>query len=434
MEGINHVLFIHLDLGIGGAEQLILNLALASHREKKKVTILTSHCDPNHCFDLVKRNGELSDCVHVYGSFIPPSIFGSGYGKALCSTIRMLYLGLIAVLLYRKCVDIFVLDVLPTPIPFLKWFCSEVGILFYCHFPDKLLIRKDNGVTCSRSILFFKSLYRHVFDWIEEYSICHADLLVVNSSFTECQVRISFPRLIQKDIKILYPCVDMTKFTPPTYKNNFNGPIISLNRYERKKNIEILIHAYAALLEKKTKNVPLLIIAGGYDRLNQENVEYLKELQKLAYETLQLPKNKVDFQCSISDIQKKELFETASCLVYTPFYEHFGIVPIEAMYAGIPVIAMRSGGPCETIKNYTTGILVNMFENNQDTILDDSTIQQNLVKALKDVLFVLDRSKMSMEAHLHVKKKFSFQKFSLEWNGLLETCRHETACNSKKCI
>jgi len=36
-------------------------------------------------------------------------------------------------------------------------------------------------------------------------------------------------------------------------------------------------------------------------------------------------------------------------LIYTPTNEHFGIVPLEAMYMEKPVIACNSGGPTETI-------------------------------------------------------------------------------------
>jgi alpha-1,3/alpha-1,6-mannosyltransferase len=45
------------------------------------------------------------------------------------------------------------------------------------------------------------------------------------------------------------------------------------------------------------------------------------------------------------------------CLLYTPTEEHFGIVPLEAMSAGTPVIAVDSGGPKETVDNEVTGFL-----------------------------------------------------------------------------
>jgi glycosyltransferase involved in cell wall biosynthesis len=47
----------------------------------------------------------------------------------------------------------------------------------------------------------------------------------------------------------------------------------------------------------------------------------------------------------------------ARVLVYTPEEEHFGIVPVEAMSQGIPVIALDSGGPRETVIDGVTGWL-----------------------------------------------------------------------------
>jgi len=45
------IVFFHPDLGIGGAERLIVDAAIGLQEQGNKVTIFTSHCDPNHCFD-----------------------------------------------------------------------------------------------------------------------------------------------------------------------------------------------------------------------------------------------------------------------------------------------------------------------------------------------------------------------------------------------
>lgn len=46
-----HVVFVHPDLGIGGAERLVIDAAVGLQSRGHKVTIFTSHCDPRHCFD-----------------------------------------------------------------------------------------------------------------------------------------------------------------------------------------------------------------------------------------------------------------------------------------------------------------------------------------------------------------------------------------------
>jgi alpha-1,3/alpha-1,6-mannosyltransferase len=52
MEGKReHIVFFHPDLGIGGAERLVIDAAVGLQSRGHKVTIFTSYCDPNHCFD-----------------------------------------------------------------------------------------------------------------------------------------------------------------------------------------------------------------------------------------------------------------------------------------------------------------------------------------------------------------------------------------------
>ena len=110
---------------------------------------------------------------------------------------------------------------------------------------------------------------------------------------------------------------------------------------------------------------------GGYDPREAENVSYHEELVKLA-ENLALKsataKNivtaldapldaEVLFLLSVPAQLKEMLLQTARLLVYTPTNEHFGIVPLEAMLAGVPVLATNSGGPRETVVEAQTGWL-----------------------------------------------------------------------------
>ena len=57
---------------------------------------------------------------------------------------------------------------------------SRAKVLFYCHFPDQLLTKRDSTL---------KYLYRLPIDWLEEVSTGLAHVVVVNSKFTAAVFR-----------------------------------------------------------------------------------------------------------------------------------------------------------------------------------------------------------------------------------------------------
>lgn len=63
------------------------------------------------------------------------------------------------------------------------------------------------------------------------------------------------------------------------------------------------------------------------------------------------------FLLSVTNTLKDLLLRSAQLLVYTPSNEHFGIVPLEAMLVGVPVLAANTGGPLETVVDGKTGWL-----------------------------------------------------------------------------
>lgn len=159
--------------------------------------------------------------------------------------------------------------------------------------------------------------------------------------------------------------------------------VTSLNRYERKKNIPLALKSFA----KQADQDAMLVIAGGWDPRVQENVEHEKELKDLADE-LKIT-DRVIFLKSISNDQRLLLLENTTILLYTPENEHFGIVPVEAMYMGCVVIACNSGGPLESVQDGVTGFLrapeVDQWSQKITELLQsDKTVHDNLRKAAKE--------------------------------------------------
>jgi alpha-1,3/alpha-1,6-mannosyltransferase len=147
------IAFLHPDLGIGGAERLIIDAALGLQQRSHEVTMYTSHYDPDRCF----VESKLLNVV-VRGNWNVPRWFR--IGKLPIAIMKNLWLSLwlvAKVLWQNEIVDVFVVDQLSVSIPLLR--ITGVKVLFYCHFPDKLLSPR-------KSIL--KQIYRLPLDLVEE--------------------------------------------------------------------------------------------------------------------------------------------------------------------------------------------------------------------------------------------------------------------------
>lgn len=56
------IVFVHPDLGIGGAERLVVDAAVGLQSLGYRVAILTSYCNPSHCFDEARDGTYLNIC------------------------------------------------------------------------------------------------------------------------------------------------------------------------------------------------------------------------------------------------------------------------------------------------------------------------------------------------------------------------------------
>lgn len=336
--------------------------------------------------------------VRVRGNtLVPPSILS--HFSIVCAILRQLHLFLYIALFTDELRSLhpstFIVDQLSACVPLLRLVFPSVPVLFYCHFPDKLLTERRSWV---------KRVYRVPFDWLESWSTGCASVIVVNSEFTRGIFGEAFPGLRWRRPRVVYPCVDLDdeegkgkgKRNPEKQQTQYGSAhakservakserhdeernpsrkpgrlwnddkrlLLSINRFEGAKNIELALRAFAGLSVNDRSNARL-VIAGGYDPRLSSQTSYLASLVACA-ESLKLmtatfsnlitalspslPSTDVVFLLSIPSSLKETLLENASVLIYTPPREHFGIVPLEAMRAGCPVLAATTGGPRESI-------------------------------------------------------------------------------------
>lgn len=149
-----------------------------------------------------------------------------------------------------------------------------------------------------------------------------------------------------------------------------------------------------------------LVVAGGYDDRVTENVQHYTELKEQAAQ-LHLD-DCVTFLRSPSDSLKVALLRGSTAVLYTPSREHFGIVPVEAMYCCCPVIAVNSGGPLESVADGETGFLC------EPTAEAFSKAMEKLVREPHL------RGDMGQAGRKRVEDKFSLQAFSDQLHGYID--------------
>ena len=198
MSQLLRIAILHPDLGIGGAERLIVDAALELQRRGHRVTIFTGSHDPTRAFEET-RDGTLD--VRVHGEWLPLHLGGR---LRLASAIAKMTVGAFAILDDADRPDVVLCDVVPHVIPTFRALRRRLPVLFYCHFPDQLLTPARRGLY---------RWYRAPFDALETTGTAMATRVMVNSRYTADVFARTDPGIVAPPGGV-YPGADVGRWSP----------------------------------------------------------------------------------------------------------------------------------------------------------------------------------------------------------------------------
>jgi D-inositol-3-phosphate glycosyltransferase len=180
--------------------------------------------------------------------------------------------------------------------------------------------------------------------------------------------------------------------------------ILQLGRMVPRKGVDNVIMALS-MLKGDPANPKLLIVGGEKDAADLDTCPEMMRLKRLAHELN--VQDRVIFAGRKDREQLYMYYDAADVFVTTPWYEPFGITPLEAMACGTPVVGADVGGIKYSVVEGKTGFLVppkspQLLADRISLLLNsDSLLQQ-----------------MGQEALEHVQENFTWAKVAAQMDGL----------------
>jgi glycosyltransferase involved in cell wall biosynthesis len=211
-----------------------------------------------------------------------------------------------------------------------KWIIPDPDAhhVCYCHSPLRY-IWDQKDIYLSRFPGFLRiaaEMYASKLRDSDFHSSVRVDTFVANSHFVARRIW----KYYRRDAEVVHPPVDVHTFVTGAVPDDYYLLAGELRAY---KGVAAAVRACAQLGRR-------LVIVGGGDH---------RELRKIAGPL-------TEFRGRVSDTEFKAILSRCRALLF-PGVEDFGIVPVEAMASGRPVIALSKGGALDTVLHGETGLL-----------------------------------------------------------------------------
>jgi glycosyltransferase involved in cell wall biosynthesis len=271
---------------------------------------------------------------------------------------------------------------------------AKTPSMYYCHEPmrnlyEPVLPREyDRKSIPGRlrglwNVVFYGSIVRR---WDRE-GTRRANFVLTNSKYC-CEHTF---RSYGVRSQVNYPGVNVDEFQPGSLpRERF---VLTVGQLMPFKGFDWTVRAIGAIPADKR---PKLVLVCNKSFAAEQ--QYVEEVARECGVTLEIREH-------IPDTELKRLYQTASALLYTPHIEPFGLAAIEAMASGTPVVAVREGGPAETVVDGVSGFLCERDPAQLGAavlrLLDDSELRETMGRAAREqavALWSWDRSVAQLQS------------------------------------
>ncbi len=219
----------------------------------------------------------------------------------------------------------------------------------YCHTPPRYLY----GYTTANSqkhplVKVYAAIVNHFMRVYDFEAAQKVDWFIANSREVQSRIR----KFYRRDSAVIYPPVELNRLQTTDYRLQQRKSagkavdssrltvdksyFLTVSRLVGAKNVDVAVEVCSNL------NLPLKVVGTGREEAR---------LKSVAGET-------VEFLGEVGDDRLIVLYQNCRAVIFAASQEDFGIVPVEAMAAGKPVIALAEGGVKETVIDGKTGLLV----------------------------------------------------------------------------
>lgn len=254
-----------------------------------------------------------------------------------------------------------------------------------------------------------------VSSWIESSAYEGASKIIAVSEGMKQDILRCYPQLDPEKITTIHNGIDLSAFqstaNPDLVRSLGIDPdkksVLFVGRITRQKGLPYLLKAAASLPD----DVQLVLAAGSPD-----TPEIFAEVSTLVDQLKQKRGGVIWLNQQLSRPELVALLSAATVFACPSIYEPLGIVNLEAMACGTPVVATATGGIPEVVAHEETGLLIPIEQvlDGSGTPLDEAKFVSDFAAGLNQLLASPVLAKYASAGRARVEKHFAWEKIAAE--------------------